>query len=134
MAASNQVGSLPYAIPGVVPTGIPERGYDGPEAEKLRQDRVVGQFRERDPELFKAVAEKRAKVRRELAEWEVMRTKLVGAVGHDGAHDVLTAIDRDMTEAERRAATQGTADLNKEYRAPEFAFSDEEQRARRLKK
>lgn len=118
-----------HGIAGVVATGIPEKGYDGPEAERMRQAGVVGQLREVNPDLYKKVAETRAAARAAQARWDTVRLELAAAVGPGAVHDVLAVIDQEATEAEKRAAP--TVGENRPYRAPDYALSEEDQRARR---
>ncbi len=116
------------------PTGIPVKGYDGPEAERIRQERVFALLRERDPKLLAEVAQARQAARDAQRAWDVARNRLAGAVGNDGVHDVLSVIDSDMNAAEKRAMAESgasMADFQKNYRAPDYAYSEEEQRARK---
>lgn len=116
------------------PTGVPEGGYDGPQAEKMRQERVFALLKERDPELIEMVKADRIAAKKAQDKWAETRLKLAGAVGNDGVHDVLSVIDADISEFEKRLAQQSATEISKNYRAPDYALSEEEQRARRAGK
>ncbi len=121
MSAAQQHG-----MAGVVATGIPEGGYDGPQAERIRQERVVGGFRERDPVLFERVMTDRAAARVALAKWAATQGALAAAVGPGAVHDVMAVIDRDMDDKAKREATASVLSL-KPVPAPDYAFPEAEQ-------
>jgi hypothetical protein len=115
-----------HGMAGVVATGVPEGGYDGPQAEKLRQDRFMGSFQARDPELVKAFIEARAAARAAMAHYDAMRLRVAAAVGPGFIHDVLAVVDRDLSEAEKRQAEASVLSLGA-ARAPDYAYSEAEQ-------
>lgn len=110
---------MPVQMAGVFPTGIPEGGYDGPQAERIRQERVVSLFRERDPKLFARVDEVRKAARAAQLLWDAVRFELAGAVGNDGVHDVLAYLDSAMSDAEKRGAAASVAQNRTVHGQPE---------------
>ncbi len=89
---------------GVVPTGIPERGYDGPEAELMRQERVVGDVKNRNPEVVERMKAASLALSAARDEYDAARLALTAATGPGNDVDVLQSIDRDVKEEKTRAA------------------------------
>lgn len=120
MSAAQQVGAL-----GVVSTGIPAGGYDGPQAEKIRQSRVAADFSGRDPELFRAYNALRREAKRVTAALADMRLRVAAAVGPGGIHDVDAFIEGKLVEEQTATALHGQA-LPVGH-VPDYAYPEAEQ-------
>lgn len=120
MSAAQQVGALG------VPTGIPVKGYDGPEAEKMRQERVVGDFAGRDPELIAAYETAKREVASATARLADLRLRVSAAVGPGAIHDVDAHIERKFADERSKAGANVGKSLQVGH-VPDYAYPEADQ-------
>jgi hypothetical protein len=99
-----------FAIPGVMPTGVPEGGIDGPQAEAMRHQQVISDLRAKEGSLIERAAKARLELRAAVMQWDDVKTDLLRVAGTAGLRDLLVELDKAVPPAEQQMLDKAPAE------------------------